>query len=121
MEALYGEIATDQLMTHLDDLRVDDRVGGVVIDVEQDLAVAKAYQAWDAHLTETDYANAVTDAIRQLISGELDIYPNVEHLVLVGDDRVIPFRRVSDHTRYPESNYTNVLTSTTVGQRCQTI
>ncbi|MGD9100308.1 MAG: C25 family cysteine peptidase, partial [Anaerolineae bacterium] len=115
VQALYGETATNQLLGQLNELRLEDRVRGVVIPVETDAVVAAAYDDWDANLLETSYANAVTDAIHQLILDQLQTYPNVEYLVLVGDDRVIPFRRVLDQTSVPEHNYSAVSISTTVG------
>ena len=59
----------------------------------------------EAQVTSTELVNAVTEAIRQLILSQLVTHPNTEYLVLVGDDRVIPYRRVLDQTNYKESNY----------------
>lgn len=103
-------------MSRLSQLTADSRVNGIVISVETDASVAAAFSAWEAQVTSTELANAVTEAIRQMIMNRLQIHPNTEYLVLVGDDRVLPYRRVSDRTRYPESNYlyANPIT-TTVG------
>ena len=112
---LFGPEATYPLHGQLLELAAEDRVRGLLVPLELDAAVASAYDAWDAHPAEASYANAVTAAIRQAILGYLKTYPQVTYLVLVGDDRVIPFRRVLDTTPTPESHYTDVLTSTTVG------
>lgn len=93
MQALYGAPATAELMSRLDQLAADGRVNGIVISVETDTAVAAAFTAWEAQATSTELANAVTEAIRQLILSQLVAHPNTEYLVLVGDDRVIPYRR----------------------------
>jgi hypothetical protein len=106
MQTLYGETATTELMSRLNLLAADGRVNGVVISVETDSAVAAAFTAWEAQITSTELANAVTEAIRQVILSQLAAHPNTEYLVLVGEDRVIPYRRVPDRTSYKESNYT---------------
>ena len=113
MQALYGASATAELMSRLDQLAADGRVNGIVLAVETDTAVAAAFAAWEAQLTSTENANAVTEAIRQLIMNQWQVHPNMEYLVLVGDDRVIPFRRVLDRTRLPEHEYTDAGPSTT--------
>ena len=65
--------------------------------------MAAAYADWTADqdsLIDTGRANSVTGAIRNLVMGFLGSNPAVEYLVIAGDDRVIPFRRV------PEGNLT---------------
>ena len=39
--------------------------------------------------------------------------PGVEYIVLVGNDRVVPFRRTLDRTKYPESHYQASVTGNT--------
>ena len=108
-------------MSRLSQLTADGRVNGIVISVETDTAVAAAFAAWEAQVTSTELANAVTEAIRQLILSQLVTHPNTEYLVLVGDDRVIPYRRVLDQTNYKESNYISYggPATTTVGAALQ--
>ena len=107
-------------MSRLSQLTADGRVNGIVISVETDTSVAAAFSAWEAQVTSTELANAVTEAIRQMIMNQLQAHPNTEYLVLVGDDRVIPYRRVPDRTRHPESNYTYAgPITTTVGAALQ--
>ena len=114
IESFYGASEASQLVSKLDELAEHSSVQGLVVQVENDLAVAAAYSQWDANNTTTR-ANAVTDAIKNLLDGLLTTYSDVEYIVLVGDDRVIPYRRVLDQTRYPESNYSCVSSSSTIG------
>lgn len=115
MQALYGAPATTDLLAHLDALALDLRVEGRVIMIESHPAVATALAAWEARPTDNGIANAVTDAVHGVITDWQHAHPEVEYLVLVGDDRAIPFRRVNDRTSYPESNYLGVSPSTSVG------
>jgi hypothetical protein len=115
LAALYSASEADQVMNKLSALAAHDSVEGLVVQVENDAAVAAAYAAWDANPTNTDLANAVTAALKDVVDTQWSAYPNLEYLVIVGDDRVIPFRRVLDQTRYPESNYGDVSSTSTTG------
>jgi outer membrane protein assembly factor BamB len=115
-EALYGAAQADQVIASLNDLAAHPSVSGLVIQVENDPAVAAAYAAWNADPTSTDKANAVTEAIKTLADAQWASHPTLRYLVIVGDDRALPFRRVPDRTTlYPESTYTLVAITTTVG------
>jgi PKD repeat protein len=115
LETLYGASEAAQVMDKLDALAAHVSVQGVVVQVEDDAIVAAAYAAWDADPTSTARANAVAEAIKALVDGQWSVYPDLEYLVIVGDDRVIPFRRVLDQTRYPERHYRFVSASSTIG------
>ncbi len=114
IESFHGASEASQLMSKLDELAAHSSVQGLVVQVEDDPAVAAAYSQWDANNTTTR-ANAVTAAIKNLLDALLNTYSDVEYIVLVGDDRVIPYRRVLDQTRHPESNYSCVSGSSTIG------
>ena len=89
----------DALMNKLYELADHSRVQGAVIQVESDPAVASAYSQWTADqnsLLDNAKANAVASAVRNLVMTFLSNGPNVEYIVLVGDDRVIPHRRVPE-------------------------
>ena len=116
LEALYGASDTAQVMGKLNDLAAHSGVKGVILQVEADPTVAAAYTDWDAHPTDPARANGVAQAIKGLIDLQRATYPNLEYLVIVGDDRVIPFYRVPDLTRHPEGIYcTSMSPTTTVG------
>ncbi len=101
MAALYGQAAADALLAKLYTLADHARVQAAVIEVANDAAVAAAYAAWTASpaaLLDTANANAVAGAVRNLALTFLNSGPNVEYVVLVGGDQVIPHRRVPEGT-----------------------
>ena len=101
LETVYGATAAAQLMARLFDLAAHPRVNGLVIQVESFPSVAAAYADWTASATtllDNDKANAVAGAIRNLVLSYLTAGPQLQHIVIVGDDRIIPFRRVPDQT-----------------------
>ncbi len=113
--SLYSDSEATQVIDKLNALAAHNNVKGAVVQVENDAAVAAAYTAWDAVPTSTSRVNAVTTAIKDVIAAQWTAYPNLEYLVIVGDDRAIPFRRVRDQTGYPEGNYEYVSTGSTTG------
>jgi hypothetical protein len=96
METVFGEAGAATVMEAVFALADDSAVNGVVIQVENDPAVAAAYAAWTANLTDNALANDVAAAVRNRLMGFLADAPQVKHVVVVGDDRIIPFRRVVD-------------------------
>lgn len=95
MAALFGETAASDVMLSLNQLAAHSSVNGLVIQVEHDPAVAAAYDTW-VDSDQVEQANAVSDAIKQVIARNLNTYPALEYIVIAGDDRVIPFRRAVD-------------------------
>ena len=100
------------LLTKLDQLARHPKVNGEVIQLNRNAEVSEAYAAWTG--TEEKYlsvesANLVTDSIRRLIMSYLADHGGVKYVVLVGDDRALPLRRVIDATpQQPEETYTRV-------------
>jgi hypothetical protein len=115
LETLYSASEADQVVNKLNALAAHDSVDGLVIQVENDAAVAAACAAWDADPTNTAKATGVAEAIKAVIDGQWASHPDLEYLVIVGDDRAIPFRRVLDQTRYPESKYGTISPTSTTG------
>ncbi len=115
LETLYSASEAISVTDKLNALAAHEDVEGLVVQVEDDAAVADAYAAWDADPTSTAKANAVTAAIKDVVDAQWAANPDLEYLVIVGDDRVVPFRRVLDQTRYPESRYRLVSAASTVG------
>ena len=68
-------------------------VMGRVLSVAGDI-----YTAWDKEPWRVDLANAVAQDIRAEIQTQLAAEPSVRYVVLVGDDRIIPSRRLIDQT-----------------------
>jgi hypothetical protein len=117
MAALYGQPAADALLAKLYTLADHDRVLGEVAEVRSDPAVAAAYDAWtasSASLLDTAKANAVAGAVRNLTLTFFDGGPNIEYVVLVGGDQVIPHRRVPEGTvSVAEQTYAASVTANT--------
>jgi len=118
-------VALHQLTSTLQTLASHRAVSGTVVLLENVPDVAAAYDAWlpDPNAPVTDVtqsnagANAVADAILSLIQGYLEADPTYWNIVLVGDDRMIPFRRVPDASpsHFAEGTYDTIVISTTIG------
>ncbi|NJM42636.1 MAG: hypothetical protein HC853_18790, partial [Anaerolineae bacterium] len=54
------------------------------------------YAAWDAQPQNPYAANFVARSIKALLYSYLQAYPNLKHLVLVGNDSALPARRIVD-------------------------
>ncbi len=119
LASLYGNSEAGRIMNKLEQLANHSEVKGDVIQVENNSTVAAAYDAWEQHLTDFAYANNVGEAIHDLVDQQVADHPEIRYIVIVGDDRVIPFYRVLDQTKTPESNYSSVSGLTTVGSALQ--
>lgn len=123
LESLFGASETTRIMNKLNQLAAHASVQGEVIQVENDPSVADAFRAWDEHLSQHAYANNVSSAIYRLISAKVIAHPEVKYIVIVGDDRIIPFRREPNRAFHcenfrcegRESDYPAVSCSTTIG------
>ena len=104
LEALYsggGQVVKDALVN----VAGRSDVRGKIISVPADL-----YTEWDKKPWLVDEANKVAQSIRSVIQGELADPANssIEYVVLVGNDRIIPFKRLIDQAIIGnEQNYTN--------------
>jgi hypothetical protein len=99
MTDLHGEAKSATLMDRLYALADHNSVNGAVAQVEDDPAVAAAYAAWTADAAATkdnEKANAVAASIRNLVMSFTVNKPNMRYVIIVGDDRAIPYRRVPD-------------------------
>ena len=99
MTELYGASAVSSLLDKLFALADLPEVAGALLQVENDPSVAAAYAAWTADaatLADNELANAVTAAVRNRLATFLAAAPQLEAVVIVGGDRVLPFRRVPD-------------------------
>jgi hypothetical protein len=120
LAALYGQTAAQQVMGKLEQLARHEVVDGQIVQVETNASVATAYSDWVADPLNTTKANNVASAVRNLVMATLENNPHVEYILIVGNDEVIPFRRVLDRTSYPESNYeSSASTDTTPRAACR--
>jgi hypothetical protein len=115
LESAYGAARTAALFGKLDALANHPQVRGEIVTIEDNDTVAAAYAAWVAEQTQVDLANQVASAVRGLAQDFLRAHASVQYVILIGDDRVIPARRVRDRTSFAESQYTSLSTDTTVG------
>ncbi len=107
--------AQDRAVTHwgpsdvfnqLNTLALHDKVQGSILDVTRDAEISAAFDHWDANPLSIDAANQVSHEIKRLIEQYLIDYPNLEYVVLVGGDDIIPFYRIKDLSYIsPESVY----------------
>ena len=68
---------------------------GIVLDVSKDMTVKQAYDNWV--VTDPDSANDVANAVDNYLNNKIDNhYSNTEYVIIVGDDRIIPFYRIED-------------------------
>ncbi|MEZ4730314.1 MAG: C25 family cysteine peptidase [Caldilineaceae bacterium] len=102
----FGITATQRLLSQLHDLAMHPTVSGTIILLDEIPTVAAAYAAWKTDLTNATYANQAAAAIHAVIRDAINSHHTLEYLVLVGDDRIIPHRRIADDTPlYPEKTY----------------
>ena len=105
----FSQEQADVLATKLRDLASHPRVQGLVVDLASVTSLAPFYESWDAELANPDRANALLFApggLHDYLRSELlPTYTGVRHLIVVGDDRIIPFARVPDQTGLRESAY----------------
>ncbi|MBP7694544.1 MAG: hypothetical protein KA764_21665, partial [Anaerolineales bacterium] len=82
-------------------------VAGALVNVDAYPELQAAYTVWDAEPANPLAANYVAATLKSLLYTLGAQYPNWEYLVLVGDDRVIPHRRLRDATQLAnERTYT---------------
>jgi CSLREA domain-containing protein len=94
----YGN-ANGQMDNVIADLQtLAQKVGGTILAVDNIPAVQSAYAAWDANSCDADAANAVVHAIGAQIDAARANNPNIDSIVLVGDDSVLPMARIPDRT-----------------------
>lgn len=119
LTGLFGVEEAQSVAAKLQELAQDSAAPGILVDLAEHFAVTQAYDAWDNDPGNLAKANATTDAIRALVWYFLDRYPQIDYIVLVGDDRIIPHRRAAHKiTVLKEAQYAaeELAADTTVGQ-----
>jgi len=110
----FGPGEEAALRTSLANLAKFPNAPGVWIELDQVLAdqvLTSATNAWqacpgDPACDVNRTANGLVAAIKDYLAQEVfPVYPNLRYLVLVGDDRFIPFARIADSTAFPENTY----------------
>jgi parallel beta-helix repeat protein len=96
-------------------------VNGIILDVASNTNISILFDEWD-NAKRSEKANEIAKAIKRLIETKCKLYQNIEYLVIVGDDRIIPYYRITDNTSEPfiagwdtERNYHELNVNSTVG------
>jgi Peptidase family C25 len=98
---LYGLQVENDVWAKLQQLAArTDAAGGAVIPVDANTAVLNALNARATDSCSPTKANTVVRAVGALLDDPLIVRPSVRHIVVVGDDTVLPFGRVLDNTAY---------------------
>lgn len=120
---LYSESAAIELQDKLTELAKRDEVKGEIIRLDRNTQINAAYTQWTSNadnFRSVEQANAVANTIRQMLMTYLDEHKDVQYILLVGDDRVLPFRRIPDTTtQQPEKTYTFVSNNNPTGAAIQ--
>lgn len=113
---LHGEAEAERIMVKLAALAGHTEVKGEIIRLEQNAEVAAAYALWEADQEDVERANQVTAAVRGVVLTYLQQRSGVAYMVLVGDDRALPMRRIPDGVQLsPERSYVHVDLSSPAG------
>ncbi len=113
--AIHGAAAAQDVAEGLADLQAavnadsDDGVDAAILAVDSVGAVQSAYATWDAAPCEIGNINGVVGAIAAEIDS-IRATNDLDHIMIVGGDDVIPFGRVTDATSIAnEQGYTSSL------------
>ena len=90
--ALYDDAEVDAMVASLVALAENGKIQGDIISVPSVI-----YDGWDANPCDVQTANATAAAIRAELMPYLND-PAVENIVIIGNDNIVPFRRVADTT-----------------------
>lgn len=114
---LYGQESADAALAKLEQLAAYGAAPGQVVSLDTHPELAEKFRQWDAKPADAVLANAIADAIRNIVLVQRQLHPELEFVVLAGDDRIIPFRRVKDRGDLPknEHQYNIVAKTSTVG------
>ncbi|PDW00364.1 pre-peptidase C-terminal domain-containing protein [Candidatus Chloroploca asiatica] len=113
---IYSVAEATEVLTRLQALAQHPQVSGEIVLLDANAQVQAAYAAWTADLGNVEKANQVTAAIRTVVLTYQQQRSGLEYLVLVGDDRALPMRRIFDTTpRSPERTYAHVSTNHPAG------
>lgn len=94
----YGEQRSEALRNKLEELATHPAVAGEIIDLHTtpNSQIRQIYNQWDDNLTDPIQANLVTASIKTLLTTWRGAYPDLENILIVGNDSIVPFRRIPD-------------------------
>jgi parallel beta-helix repeat protein len=119
----WGKNESHMLEKKLIKLSYSPCVDGVIINVGEDTNCSHAYELWDLNLQDPQSANDAAKHIKKLIDAKLKSYTGIKYIIIVGDDRIIPYYRIRDNTDKPlgpeswrtEDEYRKLNRDSTVG------
>lgn len=115
LAAIYGSAREASLYAKLQELANHSQVQGEIIDLSANPAIQATYTGWLADQSSVEKANRVAEAVRNELLRYLVNHSSVQYVVLAGDDRIVPSRRIADRAFYPETQYTSLDEHSTVG------
>jgi len=95
-----GQARWNTILASLSALSNHADVGGVIISMD-----SAGYDLWDQNPCSVAKANNVAAHIRGEIVSRLQADPNIQNVVLVGSDSIIPHRRAPNGTQFNERQY----------------
>lgn len=102
LAALHGVAGDSSTMlawrAALDRLALHDRVRGRIVDLgrlDDDPTLKAAYQDWATQAQDPQNANRLAAALQTWLQAQRLATPTLRYVVLAGDDRLIPFARLS--------------------------
>lgn len=98
MAAAFGATAADSVLTSLNGLSARPEVKGLVVPVDGDATVVQKYATWDQNRCSPEAGNEVTRGITTVLHQYKTRLPNLQYVVAVGDDDIVPFTRAFDGT-----------------------
>jgi len=116
LELIYGPAEAAAVVTAAQDMInfVNGSGAGItadILDVDALAGAGSAYDTWDASPCSVLAVNDVVSSIADAVLGIRNVQ-NIDHLLVVGGDDIIPFGRVKDGTTIAnEQSYTNTFTS----------
>jgi len=98
MESRYGVDDIEDLMDDLDVLAAAPEVAGLVVSLDTYQPIAQTYDLWTENITNPVHANLTAATIKAMLAVTRTAYPDLENILIVGDDEIVPFRRIPDET-----------------------
>ncbi|MCP4708783.1 MAG: hypothetical protein GY869_09175, partial [Planctomycetes bacterium] len=92
----FGSAQRDAILAGAVQLADTLNINGLVVDLA-DVVSPEMYQNWaDGGYVDYDLANAISQEIRAHLNALYDIHTSRKHVVIIGDDTIVPHRRVAD-------------------------
>jgi TolB-like protein len=90
--------SADILKQKLNQLCYHPEVQGIILDVDESQDIINAFLNWDAsdNWKRPSKANAVVTSIDNYLESKILTIPTLRYIILVGEDRIIPYERLRD-------------------------